>query len=242
MKKIFPLLFILFITSYAVFAQEDDVFVIVDHMPSFVGGEEEMNKFFLEEMEYPSLAAGGGIRGKVHVGFIVDEEGNISNIKILRGKPMGLSKEAIRLVKKMPKWAPGKQNGKLVKVQMTIQVDFPLELRSYKHENKKIRCNSMPNFDQYGTSVYYDSQYFVWVYNEAINALKHKKYQKAEELFDQALEICGPVGIGSSHVYFNRAIAKMYQGKDSLACGDFRRARKIGYAQIDKTIKEVCEE
>ena len=241
MKKIFSFFFILFSLSFSISAQED-IFIIVDQMPSFVGGKEAMNKFFLEEMEYPNLAAGGGIKGKVHISFIVDEEGNISDVKILKGKPMGLSKEAIRLVNKMPKWQPGRQGGKLVKVQMTIQVDFPLELKVYKHENKKIRCNPMPNVDRYGSSVYYDNQYFVWVYNEAINALKHKKYKKAEALFSQALEICGPTGVGSSHVYFNRAIAKMYQGNNSLACGDFRRASKIGYMDIHKTLKAVCEE
>jgi len=88
--------------------------------------------------------------------------------------------------------------------------------------------------------VYYDSQYFVWMYNEAIQALKQKKYKKAEELFIKALELFGLTGVGSSHVYFNSALARMKQGNESLACGDFRRARKIGYAEIDKTIKEIC--
>ncbi|MBL4623888.1 MAG: TonB family protein [Flavobacteriales bacterium] len=242
MKRIIPLLFIAFIVSFASYAQEEDVFVIVDHMPVFEGGEEVMNKFFLDEMKYPRLAASGGIKGKVHVSFIVDEEGNISDVKVLKGRPGGLSKEAVRLVNKMPRWIPGKQGDIMVKVQMTVQVDFPLELKAYKHENKKIRCNPMPNINQYGVGVYYESQYFVWVYNKGIDALKHKKYKKAEELFNRALEICGPTGVGSSHVYFNRAIARLYQNNNSLACGDFRRARKIGYAEIDKTIKEVCRD
>jgi TonB family protein len=240
MKKLLAILIVLCTVSLDSTAQDEDIFVIVEHMPTFQGGEEVMNKFFLEEMMYPRIAASGGIKGKVHVSFVVNEDGSISDVKILKGKPMGLSKEAVRLIKKMPNWTPGKQGDKVVKVQMIVQVDFPLELKAYKHENKKIRCNPMPNINQYGSSVYYDSQYFVWMYNEAIHALKQKKYKKAEELFNKALELCGPTGVGSSHVYFNRALARMNQGNESLACGDFRRARKIGYAEIDKTIKEVC--
>jgi len=240
MKKLLVILILLFTVSFYSAAQDENIFVIVDHMPTFQGGEEVMNKFFLEEMMYPQIAASGGIKGKVHVSFVVNEDGSISEVKILKGKPMGLSKEALRLIKKMPNWTPGMQGDKVVKVRMIVQVDFPLELKAFKHENKKIRCNPMPNINQYGSPVYYNNQYFVWIYNEAIQALKENKYKKSEELFNKALEISGPTGVGSSHVYFNRALARMNQGNMSLACGDFRRARKIGYAEIDKTIKEVC--
>jgi TonB family protein len=242
MKKIFPLLFPLLFISFLVNAQEDEVFVIVEHMPTFVGGEEAMNKFFLDEMEYPKLAANGGIKGKVHLSFVVDEKGDISEVKILKGKPGGLNKEATRLVNKMPNWTPGKQGGQVVKVQMMVQVDFPLELKVYIDDNKKIRCTPMPNMDQYGGTMFYDSQYFVWYVNTGILALERKSYQEAEAIFNKALVMCGPTGMGSGHIYFNRAIARLYQGNESLACGDFRRARKVGYSEIDKTIKGMCGE
>ncbi len=221
-------------------SQDENVFVIVDEMPTFGGGADAMQKYFCEEMEYPRMAFQAGVKGKVHVTFIVDENGKVDDVKILKGKPGGLSKEAIRLVESMPNWKPGKQSGKADSVQMTAQVEFPMELKGYKDENKKIRCNPMPNIDQYGGVVFQENQYFVWIYNKGVDALKKKEYEKAEDYFNQALEMIGPMD--SAHPYFNRAIARYYQGKESLACGDFRRAKKVGYAEIDKTIRDICPE
>ena len=102
-------------------------------------------------MTYPQIAAYGGIKGKVHVSFVVNEDGSISDVNILKGKPIGLNKVAARLIKKRPNWTPSKQRDKAVKVQMIVKIDFPIKLMAYSHENKKIRFNPMPNMNQHGS-------------------------------------------------------------------------------------------
>lgn len=108
---------------------EDEVFSIVEEMPSFPGGEVEMLKFIDKNLQYPVIEKEKGIQGKVYVSFIVHTDGSIQDVKVLRGIAGGpnCDKEAVRVIKAMPKWTPGKQAGKVVRVQYTYPVAFRIK-------------------------------------------------------------------------------------------------------------------
>jgi len=104
-----------------------DVFFIVEDMPTFRGGSlENFRNYIQKAIEYPPIAKENGIRGTVHVNFVVNKKGEITSIKIARGVDPSLDNEVIRALKSAPKWSPGKQRGKMVKVAMSIPVKFQL--------------------------------------------------------------------------------------------------------------------
>lgn len=103
-----------------------EVFSVVEQMPEFPGGTEELYKFLGENIKYPTQARENGISGKVFVNFVVEPSGAITNVKLLRGISGGCDEEAIRVVKMLPRWKPGKQNGKAVRVSFNLPVNFQL--------------------------------------------------------------------------------------------------------------------
>lgn len=105
---------------------ETKIHTFVDEYPSFIGGEEERMKFLKENTVYPQLAKQNGIEGTVYLNFVVDENGNISNVNVLRGIGSGCDEEAIRVMKMMPAWNPGKTNGHKVKVSFMMPFKFKL--------------------------------------------------------------------------------------------------------------------
>ena len=109
--------------------QTDDetVYTTVEQMPEFPGGQQGMTRYLTEDLKYPVIAQENGIQGRAICQYVVNKDGSISDVKIVKsaGDP-SLDKEAIRLIKAMPKWNPGKQNGKPVRVQCTTQVKFSL--------------------------------------------------------------------------------------------------------------------
>ncbi|MBF1524210.1 MAG: energy transducer TonB [Prevotella salivae] len=115
-----------FMTSTAQTKKNDMVFDVVEVMPQFPGGQIAMLKYIMENMKYPKQAMKEGIQGRVAVRFIVEKDGSISDVKpILSVHPL-LNKEAVRVVESMPKWTPGKQNGKPVRVRFNLPVMFKL--------------------------------------------------------------------------------------------------------------------
>lgn len=103
------------------------IFTIVEEKPSFPGGDLECKKFLISNMVYPQAAIENGIKGIVYVTFVVDSKGRVTDVKLARGIGGGCDEEAIRVVKMMPPWHPGKQNGKEVRVQYTLPVTFALK-------------------------------------------------------------------------------------------------------------------
>lgn len=99
---------------------------VVEQMPEFPGGEAALLKYLNTSVKYPKIATENGIQGKVYVGFVVDRNGGISNVRIARGVDESIDKEAMRVVKAMPKWMPGKQNGEPVRVSFTLPINFVL--------------------------------------------------------------------------------------------------------------------
>ncbi len=106
---------------------EQEIFQIVEEMPSFPGGEGKLMEFVAKNIKYPQIARETGIQGRVFVGFVVEPDGSISNVKLLRGIGGGCDEEAMRVIKSLPKWKPGKQRGKAVRVSYQIPVFFKLQ-------------------------------------------------------------------------------------------------------------------
>ena len=127
--KVALMMFVLlfsFMTSTAQTKKNNMVFDVVEVMPQYPGGQIAMLKYIMENIKYPEQAMKEGIQGRVTVRFIVEKDGSISNVKpILSVHPL-LDKEAVRVVESMPKWSPGKQNGKPVRVRFNVPVMFKL--------------------------------------------------------------------------------------------------------------------
>lgn len=104
-----------------------DIYRIVEEMPSYKGGEEAMYKFLSDNIKYPQKAKETGIQGNVIISFVVEKDGSISNVVILKDIGAGCGAEAARVIKKMPKWKPGKQNGSIVRVQFNMPIRYTLE-------------------------------------------------------------------------------------------------------------------
>jgi protein TonB len=107
--------------------QQEKPFVVVEQMPSFPGGDSELRKFLSENLTYPLSAQENGIQGRVIIRFVVGKDGSISDIVVLRGIDPDCDNEAVSVMKKSPKWMPGKQNGREVNVFFTLPVVFKLE-------------------------------------------------------------------------------------------------------------------
>ena len=105
---------------------EEQIFTIVEEMPSFPGGEAAMMKYLANNIKYPAIAKDANIQGTVYVTFVVNEKGEVKDVKVLRSIGGGTDEEAIRVVQNMPKWKPGKQRGKAVKVQYNLPIRFTL--------------------------------------------------------------------------------------------------------------------
>ena len=108
--------------------EEDDeeFFMVVENMPEFPGGDLGLMKFIQKNVRYPAIAKEYNITGKVYVSFIVDKLGSVTNVKIVRGVDKNLDAEALRVVSLLPKYKPGKQRGKAVRVMFTIPINFTL--------------------------------------------------------------------------------------------------------------------
>ncbi len=98
--------------------QEPDILTFAEEMPEFPGGQEAMMAFLRKNIQYPPMARENGIEGRVVLQFVVNKDGNISDIEIVKKLGWGLEEEAIRIVKIMPGWKPAKQNGKPVMLRM----------------------------------------------------------------------------------------------------------------------------
>lgn len=114
--------------------QEEEVeeytpFVVVEQMPSFGPGgiDEFRNNYIAKNLKYPDVAAENGIQGRVYINFVVEPDGRVTNVKVVRGVDPALDKEAVRVVSSSPKWKPGMQRGKPVRVQFTIPIIFVLQ-------------------------------------------------------------------------------------------------------------------
>ncbi len=109
--------------------EEEKIYNIatVEQQPEFPGGQSAMYKWLSDHINYPPAAAEEGVQGKVIVEFVVSKSGKVENVRVLRGRHQALDKEALRVVKAMPNWNPGRNNGQPVKVTYTLPVSFKLQ-------------------------------------------------------------------------------------------------------------------
>lgn len=109
-------------------AEDTEVpFVVVEQMPSFPGGDAALMRYLSENIRYPVIAQESGIQGRVILQFVVNRDGSIVDIEVVRSIDRSLDAEAIRVVSNMPRWIPGKQRGKTVRVKFTLPVNFRLQ-------------------------------------------------------------------------------------------------------------------
>lgn len=106
---------------------QDDILQYAEEMPEFQGGTQALMDYLKANVKYPVSAKELGIQGTVYIGFVVFKDGTLGNIKIRRGVSYDLDNEAKRVIKTMPNWKPGKNNGKIVNCEMTLPIKFRLE-------------------------------------------------------------------------------------------------------------------
>ncbi|MBN2637934.1 MAG: energy transducer TonB [Bacteroidales bacterium] len=106
---------------------EKRIFIAVQKKPTFPGGEATLMNYLSSHINYPELARETGVQGKVYLKFVVEPNGKISNVEVIRGIGAGCDEEAIRVVKNMPRWNPGMQMGKPVRVAFSLAVNFRLQ-------------------------------------------------------------------------------------------------------------------
>jgi len=105
---------------------EPEIFVHVERMPQFPGGDRALLKFLAEKTIYPEIAKENGIQGRVFVSFVINKKGEVVDIRLARGVDPSLDKEALRVVSLLPKWTPGKQREKAVNVAFNVPINFRL--------------------------------------------------------------------------------------------------------------------
>jgi TonB family protein len=107
-------------------AAEAEIFTVVEESPQFPGGDEERIRFLTENISYPHEAREASIQGTVYITFVVEKDGTIEDVRVLRGIGGGCDEEAVRVIRKMPRWSPGKQRGKPVRVQFNMPIKFSM--------------------------------------------------------------------------------------------------------------------
>jgi len=107
--------------------EENKVFNVVEKMPSFPGGQGALMEYLKNNVKYPVVAQENGVQGRVTISFVVEKDGSITDVQVARGVDPSLDKEAMRVVKSMPKWIPGMQNGSAVRVKYNVPVLFRLQ-------------------------------------------------------------------------------------------------------------------
>ena len=107
--------------------KEEEIFVAVQQMPEFPGGQAALMKWLSNNIRYPQIALDNGISGRVVVKFVVEKDGSVGNVQVVKGVDKDLDKEAMRVVRAMPKWQPGKNNGQAVRCYYNLPVTFRIQ-------------------------------------------------------------------------------------------------------------------
>ena len=108
-------------------ATDDKVYEVCEQMPIFEGGDAALLKYLRENLKYPDKTKDRGVQGRLVIGFIVEKDGSLTDVKVLRPVDIDLDAEVLRLVKGMPKWIPGRQNGKRVRVRYLLPIHICLQ-------------------------------------------------------------------------------------------------------------------
>ncbi len=107
--------------------KEEEIFTVVEQQPEFAGGMAALGQYLSKNLRYPAAAQRANVSGRVFMSFVVNTDGSIQDVSVLKGLGFGTDEEAIRVVKGMPKWRPGKQSGRPVRVKFQLPINFTLE-------------------------------------------------------------------------------------------------------------------
>ena len=108
-------------------ATDDKVYEVCEQMPIFEGGDAALLKYLRENLKYPDKTKDRGVQGRLVIGFIVEKDGSLTDVKVLRPVDIDLDAEVLRVIKGMPKWIPGRQNGKRVRVRYLLPIHICLQ-------------------------------------------------------------------------------------------------------------------
>ena len=106
---------------------EAEIFTVVEQMPEFPGGMNRLAEYLATNIRYPQLARESGIQGRVFINFVVEADGSVTNVRVIRSLGGGCDEEAMRVVRNMPRWTPGRQRGRAVRVSYNLPVNFRLQ-------------------------------------------------------------------------------------------------------------------
>lgn len=223
MKK--TVLFILLsFQCFSLFSQLDttkmeEIHNLVEEMPVFPGGMNEWLVAKIRDIGYPKAEKEAGISGKCYVTFIIDNNGNVTDPSILKGVPGGAGYDALALqvVRAMPRWKPGTQNGKAVSVQYNLPINFNAEIRSSGEVRKRNKALAH--------------------YNKGVDFFSNNKKKKAINEFNKALRII-PNHISS--LYY-RGITLQQLNKLEEACKDWNKIKSLGKPDADELINKYCK-
>jgi TonB family protein len=216
LKKILYI-YLFFALGYNCFGQSksDDVFTVVESMPEYPGGTGEMMKFIQATIKYPTELKDKSIGGKVYVKFIVDTEGKVRSVEILKSSGFyQFDEEALRVVSLMPTWKPGKQNEKLVKVYFNLPMSFNLS-------NPYYVCN-VNNKDP--------------DYKESVSKVLAQDSQNALE----ALNKCLKSNPNDGDALYNKAILFLIKKDNEKGCESMKLAVKAKHSIAEKVINNYC--
>lgn len=192
--------------SLVISTEEDTLrFVVVEQMPQFPGGEEARIRYLSENIQYPVEARNNGIQGRVFVTFVIETDGSITNVDVLRGIGGGCDEAAVHLVSNMPKWNPGKQKGKPVRVQFNMPILYKL-----------------------GESN--DNEPTITDYDRGVEEMSIELYAQAIKSFNNTIE---KKELKYKEAYCTRGICYYQLGYYELAVDDILEAQDIG-ADLDK--------
>lgn len=191
----------------------DTIFMVVEKMPKYPGGEQEMLTFILSNIVYPVDAYLNIIEGRVFIEFIVDTAGNLRDIKVIRGIGYGCDEEAMRVINLMPAWDPGEQRGKPVNVKFSLPITYKIseEAKQQILESRKL-------------------------FKEASKDARQYKFRTALDLLDRAIVLV-PEYVDALML---RADIYLQEYEIEKACIDWKMIRELGKADADAFIDKYC--
>jgi TonB family protein len=198
-------------------------FTISEHMPEFPGGDKALLQFLHNNIIYPEAELEEGIQGTIYVSFVVEQNGSLSEIKCVKSVKGGkrLEREAIRVVKKMPDWIPGSFNNKPIRVQFSLPISFKMD-------------GSGPGPLAGGTKKDMGTVF----YNEGVNYLKSKEYDKALKDFEKAIEL----NPKDTDALYYCAVLQINAKDIEGACVHLNQLRELGKHEGDALSSKYCEQ
>jgi len=223
----------------------EKVFVSVEEMPEFPGGEEGMMKYIQTNIVYPPSSKENDIQGTVYIGFVINKEGNVENAEVVKGVKDGneLDIEALRIIKAMPTWKPGKQNGNRVKVQFVYPVKFVVINSSISNKrhlsdtlyNLKVVDSDDKNITY--TIINYKKESTDYFYNEGVKCFEKLKYKTAIDLFQAALSITN----NDVDALYNCGVCYSKLNDFENACKCWHKIKAMNLNDANQLIKDNCK-